>query len=189
MKLFRRLKEQAFKEPLALFAVLLTALGFIYERDFFQRWLRVEPTVTAYHVEQHDGRCPLVAFEVVNEGSEVASNIRISILEDWITARGDEDLFILTFEEALMEPGADTAMKRRDPLNVEAALTGNVFSIPQLQPGEYVQRLLLIRTSANMAEARRAMADDPEDRTRPRIAQATYDGGRLDVERNGECLQ
>lgn len=185
---FRNLAKQAGNEPLALIAILLTTLGFIYEREFFQDWLRVEPAITAYHSAQQDGRCPMVAFEVENDGSKIVSNIRITILEDWITARGDEQLFIYTFEEAFVPPNEQTIMLRRDPLDVSATMEGNTFVIPELQPGQYVQRLIPRSVSAIMNDAREALADDPRHWNRPRIGQATYEHGLLPVKHIGECL-
>jgi hypothetical protein len=188
MDWIKKFFSQANKEPIALVAVALTIIGFIYERDFFQRLLRVEPTITAYHLQVENGRCPMVAFDVENAGTEVAEGIRISILKDWITARGDEELHIFSFEDALIGRNEPFIMERRSRLDVVTELNDNSFVIPELLPGEYVQRILMTGLTPEMSDARAALANDPIHRTRPKIGQASYKGGILNVNRIGDCL-
>lgn len=189
MRWIRSLTANAWKEPIALAALALTMLSFIYEREFFQRWLRIEPEVIAYHLETSDGRCPMIAFEVINNGPDAAHDIRLSVLEDWITARGDESIGIYTFEGALIGANESTPMERRQTLDVVTEIVGKSrFIIPELQPGEYVQRLVLRDSVSDMDLARSKLAKDERHKNRPAIGHASYQDGKLEVERHGECI-
>ena len=188
MEWLRQFQDRAYKEPIALVAVILAGISLFIDREWFHSLLRTHPTVAAYHVLQSNGTCPMVGFEVVNNGGKPAHNIRISILEDWITARGDEELLVMGPEDALIGPNEPTAMERRDPLDVPTLFQGNVLIIPVLHPGEHVQRWLNIAVSSHTTTARSMLANDPDHRTRPRIGQASYTNGVLSVARNGDCL-
>lgn len=185
---FERFKAAIRKEAIALAALCLAALSFVADREVFQRWWRTEPTITTYHVLNSEGRCPVAAFEIENRSNAPVANLRLTIEEDWITRRGDDAILIETFESAGIAPREATVMPRRPPLTIETLIQGNVFVVPLLMPGDYVQRLVFRERSPAMARAREALADDPRTRSLPRIARATYDGGQLTVGRIGACL-
>src|SRR3546814_6737876 len=95
------------REPLAGMAILLTATLSILQSDWFGRLFESSVELDAYYSIVPDGRCSLVALSVENKTRKAVSDIRVSIVADWLTKSGREELLLFDRHSGMIGPGED----------------------------------------------------------------------------------
>ncbi len=183
------LYEHSKREPLAAVAIVLTVFLAIAQSEWFGNLFRPSVEVAAHYQKSDDGRCSLTALSVDNRTSGAASDIRVSIITDWIVRSGREDLVLFDRETGLIAADEKSPIKFREVQDVKYAVEGDTIVIPTLLPGEYVDLFLGRTVDTSAAELRNKLSSDDRYIFTPRVGIATSAGGRLKVIDHGECIR
>ena len=160
--MLKRILDNILKEPLAGIAIVVTITLAIFQSEWLHKLLESEVELNAYYRTLTDGRCSLIAFSIDNKTSGVVSDLRVFVVEDWMTKSGQDDLILFDRETGLIGAGEQTPIPYRDVLDVKYYAEGHTLHIPTLFPGEYLDLdTSIYRFSARLRSQGRAREGRP----------------------------
>jgi hypothetical protein len=188
IRMLRNILSNTKKEPLAAIAIILTIILSVLQSEWLNAWLSPSVEIEAYYSTQTDGRCSLVAFSIDNKTNNIASDIRVNIVTDWIARSGKEPLALYDRNTGLIGAEASTPIGFREVLDVKYSTEGDTLEVPVLLPGEYLDLFLGRMIDPAFAEARQQLSESDRYKFTPRIGTASYASGRLSIRNHGDCV-
>ena len=186
------------KEPIAALGLLISTLFVLVEYDYIYDKVRNKLVLLVYHSDGiYRSKCRLAHLRIDNRTSEKLVNIRIIIAKDYLGKRDVPNEMKIVYPWEAWTGERKFKFATRERLEVPYSFGNNVLVVPKLNPGEWLDLVMLYYgegkeqiAQIDAAEENRAkFAKSSENYFTPRIVSASSeDGEAIILHHNATCL-